>query len=271
MPVIKGSGRLVTVEPIAGLGNRLRVLAAGVILAKAVDSPLEIVWTRTPDLNCRFSELFDTPTEFSVRERSWTMSRLYRHTVLRLRHDGWFHDGSVHEIDSVPKALARFARIRRPYIATCSRFLPAKAGSTLVTPSAVVRRTVGSMAQRLTAHTVGVHIRRSDNEHSKRHSPTDDFIAAMRRVIEGDAAASFFVSSDDATEIERLSHAFPERVLTLTPDRDRGRPAAAIDALTDLECLSRCRLVLGSYYSSFSEVASERGDIPLQIVGGPQT
>jgi hypothetical protein len=38
------------------------------------------------------------------------------------------------------------------------------------------------------------------------------------------------------------------------------------DAVTDFIALSRCKKILGSYASSFSELAALYGDVPLEVI-----
>lgn len=49
------------------------------------------------------------------------------------------------------------------------------------------------------------------------------------------------------------------------------RTTSVEDALIDLMLLSRCRKIVGTYYSSFGEVSALIGDIPLEILEGQET
>ena len=73
---------------------------------------------------------------------------------------------------------------------------------------------------------------------------------------------------------ENLTHffghyqkAFPGRIVAQPVQSVRRDTLAGMqDAVVDLFCLSRTRKLLGSYWSSFSDMAAELSGIPLQIV-----
>ena len=112
--------------------------------------------------------------------------------------------------------------------------------------------------------TVGVHIRRGDGASPIRYSPTHAFVRLMESEIRSDDRTEFFVASDSAEEVEHLSRLFPGRIGSY-PKRAfrRDEPEAIQDALVDMHCLSRCRKVIGSFGSSFSDVAAHVGGIAI--------
>ena len=61
---------------------------------------------------------------------------------------------------------------------------------------------------------------------------------------------------------------FPGGVVTRPKVFARDKASGVRDALVDLLLLSRCRLIIGSHWSSFSETAAELGGARLEIVGG---
>jgi len=64
-----------------------------------------------------------------------------------------------------------------------------------------------------------------------------------------------------------LRNAFPGKIITY-PKRvlERDNPLAAQDALIDLYCLSRCRKLIGSHWSSFTDVAWQIRGIERLII-----
>src|SRR5213080_179791 len=46
-------------EPIGGLGNRMRAIDSALALARRLDTPLTVFWRRTADLDCAFRDLFE--------------------------------------------------------------------------------------------------------------------------------------------------------------------------------------------------------------------
>lgn len=269
-----GGRRIVslTVEPTAGLANRMRVVAASLELAERLQCPLRLVWTRTGALGCRFDELFEPITGVKIAEHAWTTSRIERfigsrvgfYTYLtapdieRCAHGGGFDD---------------LAQARRPYLITFSRFLRSPGRLGALKPIAEVAHVVERTAASFTPHTVGVHIRRGDEDPST-HGPltatVESFLAAMQARLDAEPQTNFFLACDSRQEEARVLQTFGARVTTLPKSLDRRTREAIRAALVDLLCLSRTPLILGSFYSSFSEMAAEIGGVRLEIVRDPE-
>jgi hypothetical protein len=78
----------------------------------------------------------------------------------------------------------------------------------------------------------------------------------MKKEMQQDPNAIFFVASDSPAEEERMRKEFPDRIrVHRKRSYDRNNPVAVQDALIDLYCLAKCRKLIGSYDSSFSEMA----------------
>jgi len=114
---------------------------------------------------------------------------------------------------------------------------------------------------------VGVHVRRTDNSISIKHSPLSGFIKYMNNEIHKNNKTTFFLATDSQEVEENLKAIFPGRI-HLYPKRsfDRNSPEAIKDALVDLICLSSTHKIIGSYWSSFSSAAASLGDIPITVV-----
>src|SRR5882757_1282444 len=56
---------VLTLEPIGGLGNRMRVLDSGIALTRSTGCELHIVWTIRNQMPCRFEDLFEIPAVFT--------------------------------------------------------------------------------------------------------------------------------------------------------------------------------------------------------------
>lgn len=75
------------------------------------------------------------------------------------------------------------------------------------------------------------------------------------------------LATDDPAIEYAIKERFPDRVVVRPKVFARDKAAGVRDALVDLLLLSRCRRILGSHWSSFSETAAEIGGIDLEIVG----
>ena len=96
----------------------------------------------------------------------------------------------------------------------------------------------------------------------------------MEAVLDESPATHFFLATDDAdgTTAAELRAAFGDRRILMSstpvsrPAEARRTPAGMHKGLVDLLALSRCRQIIGSFYSSFSVWAAVWHRRPLQIV-----
>jgi hypothetical protein len=125
---------------------------------------------------------------------------------------------------------------------------------------------------------IGVHLRRGDFHRAARFS-VDNLGTAMRatrRFVEADPEAGIFLSTDDGSvnqwtgrrmvegAREKFRREFGERVVWTEPrSLDRREAAAVQDALVDLLLLRACDAGVGTWHSSFSEVAWFGRGVPV--------
>ena len=58
-----------TLEPMGGLANRMRVIASGLNLVKNSNRDLNVIWNLNEDLNCEFDVLFMPIKGVSIIEK----------------------------------------------------------------------------------------------------------------------------------------------------------------------------------------------------------
>lgn len=105
--------------------------------------------------------------------------------------------------------------------------------------------------------TVGVHIRRGDHTSAIMHSTVNKFIRVMDQEVENNEA-TFFLATDCRTTEAEFVKRYPDRIYSFPKSSySRNTTQGIQEALVDLYCLSRTEKILGSYYSSFSQVAAE--------------
>jgi hypothetical protein len=107
---------------------------------------------------------------------------------------------------------------------------------------------------------LGVHIRRGDNVKCIEASPLEAFLKRL------DANDSFFVvATDDVFVREQLKGRYPGRVWFPAKTLERHTDEGMKEAVIDFFCLTRCPSILGSFYSSFSEIAALYGGSKLEM------
>lgn len=259
-----------TVEPIGGLANRMRVISAGRALAHRSDLPLHVNWVLDPSCNCSFTELFETPLGVVVHEidHSRMPNRLFHRVMpLRVRFSGGCYMGP-HDFEKILPNIdfKNFSDdVNGPlYLATCFEFV--SGNLPVLVPNKLLQQQIETMTAGFDEHVVGVHIRRSDNSKSCMNSPTSTFVTLMRNELELNPEICFFLATDSLDEEDELQRLFPGKILVHSKQSlNRNEPDAIKDAVIDLYCLARATKIIGSFWSSFSEVASNLGNRELIV------
>lgn len=113
---------------------------------------------------------------------------------------------------------------------------------------------------------IGIHIRRTDHSTAIAHSKLETFILMIQERLQENPNTRFFLATDD-NEVEReLKKTFGDRIV-IQPDKHWGRDSeeGMESAIIDLLCLSRCKVILGSYASGFSVFPARYGNKELII------
>jgi hypothetical protein len=283
---------MIRIEPIAGLANRMRTLDSALAMGRELGAEVRLRWPVDPDLGCAFEELFEPipglaevrnfcppsisnvydpkrdflrriPAAVAVVKAARSIRRMASNADPRHRYLG------LEDVEGMLGNPERILELCRRYdvdIRTYHRFWRGTEDFAGFAPAEPVRKAVSEYAP-FCRGAVGVHIRRGDNVIAIANSPIDSFISRMRAMIDDDPSVRFFVATDSPEALEDLRAQFGERI-TSHPKAslDRGDPRAIKDALIDIYCLASCRLILGSYWSSFTDVASEIGRVPKEIV-----
>ncbi len=261
----------------AGLCNRMKEMASAIALARAVEQPLVVYWLKNRYLNCSFGRLFEPIEDVSVVDVEtsrlkalFTLGSLrYRLRTLREPIDLFLGNKQIEEyresgVDLVPLV----AKAKHTVVITYYRFLEGSDSLDDFRPREDILEEVDDATAHLgTAGLVGVHIRGTDNAEALANSPVTAFLERMQRELESDPEARFFLATDDPVIEQAVEQQFPGRVVTRPKVFARDKAEGVRDALVDLLLLSRCRLILGSHWSSFTETAAELGGVEMEIVG----
>ena len=262
---------MITLEPIGGLGNRMRVLDSGIALSRYTGCELHVVWTIRNQMPCRLEELFEIPAAFtSLRQvRDPRFLRWLRLRRARAAYAPFIDIPEASRLAAASESFVALANTPGVMIRTFDRFFINATPFTELVPALPIRQALDRYRE-LLPRMVGVHIRRQDNRQSIAISPTEQFLRKMRAELELEPATEFFLATDDLREEALLRREFGARIHT-HPKKSvrRGDRRSARDAVVDLYCLAGCRKLLGSFYSSFTDTAAAIHGIPLQIVGLP--
>ena len=223
-------------EPIhlqvcAGLANRLRALVSGICFAEDLKRPLVLHWPPIePSCCAHFEALFDPSSlppfvtvvpEYPERQRltqclsQEDLDKLKEKEgqgVYNLKSYGWFHR-------SDPERWLKHLRALKP--------------------SQYIEERLSNLSF---DDTLGVHIRRGDNEKSIQGSPLSVFLD----LLAVNPSPKFLVATDDADVRAIFQKHFPQKCVFVANVLARNTEQGMIEAAIDFFALSRCEKILGS-------------------------
>ncbi len=258
---------MIIIQPSGGLCNRIRVINSAWELAKKRRERLVVLWYLCPELNCSFDSLFRPVRELTVLNiRSlWDPRKLFYQLTARQRFGN--EDILNNRTDGVLNEDF-YRNLKSPaYIFTWEHFYPSHDYRFYV-PVEPLKRRIDAITSGFGEHCVGVHIRRTDNAISMGKSTTEQFIALMKKELEKAPDTRFFLATDDKNEEDLLRKTFPGKIIS-NENRTLSRASqdGIEDALLDLFCLSSTKKLIGSYWSSFTDIAADMGGIEKLIAG----
>lgn len=252
-------------------------MASAIALARAADQPLVIYWLKNRYLNCSFKRLFEPIEDVPVIDVETSPLRVpfsvdslrYRLKVVHESADLFVGNELVEQCRADGTDLVSLvSQKKRTVVITYYRFMEGADSLSHFRPRKnildEVERTVAGLAG---DELVGVHIRGTDNVQALEGSPVASFIARMEQELDRAPDRRFFLATDDPEAERKVKERFPGLVVSRPKVFARDKAIGVRDALVDLLVLSRCGLILGSHWSSFTEVAAELGGVQVEIVG----
>lgn len=259
---------MLIIQPSGGLCNRIRVINSAHRLSLERQEKLLILWNCNPELNCPFHSLFQPVSEFKITNihsvadprkifyQKTARNYLTNDDILENRlPDGTLSPSFAHSLKG------------NTYIFTWESFYPAE-DYHLFLPTTPLQTRIDQITSTFGPSCIGVHIRRTDNQPSIGKSSTNAFLSAMQEELTQNPHTMFYLATDDPTEESLLRTTFPGRILSnqnrcLRRDTKEGIQ----DALLDLYCLASTQKIIGSYFSSFTDIAADLHKIPKIIAG----
>ncbi|MBE5870286.1 MAG: hypothetical protein E7294_03345 [Lachnospiraceae bacterium] len=257
---------MLIIQPIGGLCNRMRAINSAWMLAKDRGDSLTVIWNINQELGAPFEALFEPSPKFHVINihSKWNPKKLFLQTTSRFVNN---EEIKAHKGDGLLDEAFRVSLPSRVYISTEEHFYPCHSYE-LFTPVPSIQQKIRQMTRDYSSHPVGVHIRRTDNLPSIGKSSTEAFIDSMDKELKEHPDTIFYLATDDRTEESRLRDAFGDLILS-NKDRDLSRNSTAgiRDAMIDLYALASTKKIIGSYFSSFTDIAADMHGIPKVIAG----
>lgn len=272
---------VILLEPQGGLANRMRVIASGIALKEKINARLTIIWNENYELRCPYEMLFEDGPHFTLIKkqkkhnyiRSLSGLPTAKKTAYFLYHKLLGIGKVIQEADfpnliwsgklDIAETAKKYDTI---YIQTCQEFGNPCQVYRYFKPVPALMQKISETSRTFNNYTFGVQIRRTDNEKSIQHSPVALFIEKMQTLLEREERTTFFLCTDDREVEEQLRFVFGSRIITNKAELSRQTVVGIQDALLDLFCLSKTTHILGSFYSSFAEVAAKLEGAELEVV-----
>lgn len=270
----------ITLVPVGGLANRMKAIDAAYHLAKDCGSKLQVIWFKDKGLNCRFDQLFQHPTDSIITIREATFCDLLLEDRPRkknfflpwlpehLKYDACIYEQQATLLFYDHFDYAAWAKGRKVYLASCVYFYPQPDDKLfkLFKPIASLQQRIDACSEHFNEHTIGIHIRRTDNIASITQSPTELFIKQMEKFVERQPDTTFYLATDSEEEKQKLKQVFVERISMSGHAAERNSLQGMQDALVELYTLSRTSRIIGSMQSSYSETAAQIGRIQCEFI-----
>lgn len=271
------------VQPHAGLGNRLRVLASSAIIAKLSGRKLVIDWTiDVNQMSARWNELFTTP--MTMFEQSPLASE---GCSLDLIKSAWEDDpiiknrGILNHFEQKGE-LGDIFEIREPiiYFETTMSFKPDSFNLSEAAYKRAYRQfyqglqPVSSAAKEIeefkekhftNKFPIGIHYRSWQSGPADFYVFSDrearylkDFIVKMKEALKDHPNAVFFLATDDQNVKEKILQIkeFEGRIVTRQERIERFSTEGSLNALVDWFLLGSTNYIIGTLDSSFSDEAA---------------
>ena len=271
---------MIYLQPHSGLANRIRVIVSGLSFSDIVKQELTLIWRKDNSVFCDFTDIFEKQDKIILKNYSWWIK------ILNAVKNKKIPKAIFNKIFSIDfslfdKDFKEFVwstgtdninlskippKVNNYYFFTCNEFHFDKAYLKYLQPVTAIQKDIDNNAAMFTNKTIGVHIRRADHDNSIKESPLECFVEIMRNDLQEDAAINYYVATDDKEVEIILKNLFPGKILTFAKDYSRTTVRGIQDAMVDLYSLSATCKIYGSYFSSFSDIASRIGNIPLQII-----
>lgn len=256
--------------PTAGLCNRMRAIASCVTIAQELQLPLTIFWNRYEGLNAKFKDLF-APVEqdfFTVIESdSWRMNinRTKDYILRRLFLTDYkqvvYNFSQQNNGDIYP--LIQTGKPGKLLLISCYSMAEMFDLNRLFKPCEELQYKIDTITCGFNQHTIGVHIRRTDNKLSIKDSPVNRFISKLQGKFKSDPQANFYLATDDWEIKKNFKGIFGDRMISTDLSTSRDSIEGMKFAIVELYCLASTNQIIGSNFSSYSQIAAQIGNIPL--------
>lgn len=267
----------ITIKPFGGLANRMRAIDSAYLLAQKINVPFEVIWEKSFELNCSFLKLFKPIENITLHE--YHSGKLKKRISDRLVRSLWktgiklprgfskyLSDEEVLFLKRSHFSFEDLHKVLPVFISTVNRFYDGSDVLKIFQPIPELQTVIDRYRSSFGKHIMGIHIRRTDNIESVRYSPIQGFFEIMDAELIKNPETNFYLATDSPDDEKLMQSRYKGHIISHEKDLSRNSEKGIQDALIDLYCLSNTQKIIGSYFSSFSEVAAQIRNIELQLI-----
>ena len=266
--------------PVGGLANRMKAVASSFILAQQNQIETNVIWFQDWALHAPFNTLFEpihSPNicikEASLidhiiydrpRAKNLYIPRLFQYFIFR----SCLYEKTIQDLKKQNFNFNNWIQKGHVYMASYLDFQEISTDilRQLFIPLPTIQARIDQLCQQFSPYTLGVHIRRTDNTASIEQSPIELFITAIDKEIDLNVDVSIYLATDDESVKLELQKRYGKRLIFAKDKADRSSITGIQGGTVDMYALARTQKILGSFHSSFSELAAQVGNIPLEII-----
>ncbi len=271
----------ITFVPVGGLANRMRSIASVITLAQQTKSYVNIIWFQDWTLHAPFHKLFEPINQphITLKDASFLqylstdrprIKNLYlpRFYQILTFNDAIYERSFYQLIQQEFNFKKWIEQNKHVYMASYSTFIPYRQAmlKELFVPTNNIQQKIKHRCKNFNESVIGVHIRRTDNIASIQKSPLNLFYNKIDIEIDKQTKTQIYLATDSEEVKYSMKKRYGNRIISSDNVADRSTVNGIIDGITDMYTLACTTKIYGSFQSSFSEIASQIGNIPLEII-----
>ena len=264
---------ILVVEATGGLANRMQAISGAVKFASdyKIDK-IKILWFNKSNCRCSFDDLFDrSALPENVKMVNFHLlpgfyDLVWKKFILKLYTKGFEYKSlrNNYDLEAKIRGLVAKAPGSSVFIRTGHEFSEVPGDLKIFKLSKKVQALLEEATKDFSANTIGVHIRRTDSTESIAKSPSELFYEIMDREIAADPEVKFYIASDNDEEKRLMRERYGDRTIMSFKEARRDTLEGMLDATVEMYTLAGTRRIIGSFWSSYSEMASRIGGIELE-------
>lgn len=242
-----------------GISNRIKCLISMWRISDKYKKNLFIYWVRNNQCGAEFNKLFENDFKIITKEeldliKDKIVSQTHRLIVFEDEiKDGFAKVFPTNRGNNIDFEFNRIPiNVRENILTYLNRLKPIE----------VIRNVVDNFSIKYDIENlVGIHIRRDDfilcgDEKNSHVSSDNKFIEKMNELIKKDINTKFFLCTDCKLTEDKFKEIFGNKII-IYPKKSRERTSilATQQSLVDLLLLSKTKHIIGTYRSTFNELA----------------